>query len=234
MFERLWKSLGRDSGSGEAEDPNANRRAHQRHAINLETSFQSVSDATVSSRVRVCDISRGGMKFLTRKKLEPGTLVRISLPATGGVDTEVLACVMHATLQTDGTYAIGCAFSDELSDDDLRPFGGRKEVAHGPDKRAWMRFPAQGTVDYLVLPPSGAPAKRAEITNISATGIGLCVEEKVETGAILELLLKSKTGEQSFDVLACVVFLGRRSEGGWVVGCHFVRELEESDVQRLL
>jgi hypothetical protein len=141
---------------------------------------------------------------------------------------------MHATQQSDGTFAIGCAFSDELSDDDLRPFGARKELSRGPDKRAWTRFPAQGMVDYIVLPPTGAPAKHAEITNISATGIGLFLEEKVEPGAILDLLLKTKTGEQAVDMLACVVFLGRRSEGGWIVGCHFVRELEDADVKRLL
>ena len=50
---------------------------------------------------------------------------------------------------------------------------------------------------------------------------------------VIDLLLKTKQGEQAFDILACVVFLGQRTEG-WVLGCHFIRELEEIDLKRLL
>ena len=231
MFERLLKNLRGDDGTEPIK--NDERRTHQRHAVSLDTTCQTVGRATAAERVRVCDISRGGIRFLIDQKLEPGTLVRVNLPSTKG-DTEVLACVMHATQQASGSYSVGCAFSDELGDEDLRQFGGRKELAAEADKRAWMRFPAQGRVEYLVLPPTGQPGKEAELVNISPTGIGLFVEEKIEPGAILDLLLKTKSGEQAFDILACVVFLGRRSEGGWVVGCHFVRELEEADIKRLV
>ena len=81
---------------------------------------------------------------------------------------------------------------------------------------------------------SGESAKQAEIANISASGIGMFLDEKIEPGTILDLLLKTKAGLEAFDILACVVFLGRRTEGGWVVGCHFIRELEDADLKRLV
>lgn len=228
MFDQFWKSL--RGGKDKADE----RRAHRRHPINVETTCQSVGDADATEKVHVRDISRGGMKFFIDKKLEPGTLIRVNLPGTAESQSAVLACVMHASQQSDGSYAIGCAFSDELGDVELRHFGARREMAQSSDKRAWMRFPANGVAEYLVLPPTGEAARHAEIANISATGIGLYLEERVEPGVILDLLLKTNTGEQVFDILACVVFLGRRSEGGWVAGCHFIRELQEADLKRLV
>lgn len=229
MFERLWR--GKNPQSPEHDD----RRAHPRHPINLETTCQLINESGAPSSVRVRDISRGGMKFLSPMKIDPGTLVRISLPPQSGAEAAVLACVMHCTPQTDGAFAVGCAFSDELGDDESRQFGGRKQISKGgTDKRAWMRFSAQGTAEYIVLPPTGAAAKKAEIANISATGIGLFVEENIEPGVMLDLLLRTKAGEVALDILACVVYLGRRSEGGWVAGCHFIRELGDADLKQLV
>jgi len=231
MFERLWKNLRRSTNADGTHDE---RRAHTRHEINVETKCESVGEGSMSGQVRVRDISRGGMKFLSSSQLEPGTLIRIALPAPGNSETEVLACVMHCTRQSDGNFAVGCAFSDELGDAELKQFGGRKERSSTSDKRAWMRFAAHGEAEYLVLPPTGLPGKRAEIVNISPTGIGLFVDEKIEPGIILDLLLKTISGEQIFDILACVVYAGPRSEGGWIAGCHFIRELDEADMQKLL
>ena len=231
MLERLLRRM---RGENDSKNPTADeRRSHSRHPISLETVCQLVNEHTSSMNVRVRDVSRGGMRFLSAMKMEPGTLVRISLPPQSGGEASVLACVMHSTPQSDGSFAIGCAFSDELGDAELRQFGGRRQLAQVPDKRAWMRFDAHGEAKYIVLPPAGLPAKSAEIANISPTGIGLILPEKVEAGAILDLLLKTKTGEETIDVLACVVFIGARSEGGWVAGCHFIRELEEADMKRL-
>ena len=232
MFDRLWKRLRSEPNpeKGEHDD----RRAHQRHPTNLETTCRPVNGSDESASILVRDVSSGGIKFHIDRKLEPGTLIRIDLPPANGAESTMLACVMHATLQTDGTFAIGCAFSDELGEAELHHLGGRREPAHGPDKRAWMRFPAHGFAEYIVLPPRESPTKRAEISNISPTGIGLLLDEKVEPGLILDLLLKTTSGEQTFDILACVVFLGKRLEGGWVAGCHFIRELEDRDLKRLV
>jgi hypothetical protein len=232
MLERIWRRL---RGDNDTENLSvADRRSSPRHPINTETICQLVNAHAAVMSVRVCDVSRGGMRFMSTMKMEPGTLVRISMPANSGFEATVLACVIHATRQTDGAFAIGCAFSDELGDDQLRQFGARKQLAESEDKRTWMRFAATGHAEYVVLPPAGLPARRAEIANISASGIGLVVSEKVEAGAMLDLLLKTKTGEQALDILACVVFIGARSEGGWIAGCHFIREVDEADLKRLM
>ena len=231
MLERIWRRL---RGDNDAENPSAaDRRSNPRHAINTETICQLVNAHAAVMSVRVRDVSRGGMRFMSAMKLEPGTLVKISMPPSSGIEAAVLACVIHATPQTDGTYAIGCAFSDELGDDQLRQFGARKQFAESEDKRTCTRFAATGFVEYIVLPPAGLPARRAEIANISTSGIGLLMPEKVEAGAMIDLLLKMKTGDQALDNLACVVIIGARSEGGWIAGCHFIRELEADDLRRL-
>jgi PilZ domain len=185
-------------------------------------------------KIRVRDISRGGINFLVDREMPPGTLVRIDLPrrATGG-ESIMLACVMHCRAQASGGYSIGCAFSDELGNDELKEFGGRREPARSEDKRAWARYTAHGIAEFETVPPTSAGKRTAAIANISPCGIGLLLDERIEPGIILDLLLKTKTGSQ-FDILACIVYLGSRPEGGWVAGCHFIRELEESDLKRLL
>ncbi len=232
MLERFWRRLRGDNDAGNLSV--ADRRATTRHPINAETFCQLVNEHKPAMSVRICDVSRGGMRFMSAMKIEPGTLVRISMPPDSGNEAAVLACVIHMTPQTDGTFAIGCAFSDELGDEQLRQFGARKQLMESEDKRAAERFAATGHAEYVVLPPAGLPARRAVIANISTGGIGLVLSEKIEAGAMLDLLLTTKTGEQVLDILACVVFIGARSEGGWVAGCHFIREVDEADVGRLV
>jgi len=232
MFERFWRRLRHQAG--ERIDGHDERRTHQRHATDLETTCRMVNGMVKALRVRVRNVSRGGINFATEQLLEPGTLLRIDLPQGPVGEAAVLACVLHCNMLPDGKYSIGCSFSDELGDAELRELGGQKVPTQGPDKRAWMRFPAHGFAEYIVLPPTGDPAKKAEIANISPTGIGLLVDEKVEPGVILDLLLKTKNGDQSFDILACVVFLGQNTDNNWVLGCHFIRELEEADLKRLM
>jgi hypothetical protein len=232
MFERFWRKLRTHSTEQPGEQDE--RRAHPRFPTDVATNCRPVSGGS-DFRVRVRNVSRGGLNFLTERRMDPGTLLQVDLPQSGpGTEAAVLACVMHCMMQTDGQYSVGCSFSDELGDEELQEFGGRKEVADGSDKRAWKRFAADGRAEYLVLPPTGAPAKSAIISNISASGIGLLLDERIEPGTILDLLLKGKDGGPSFDMLACVVFLGPREEGGWVAGCHFIRELEEKDLNRLM
>jgi PilZ domain len=232
MLERIWQRL---RGENDAETLTANdRRANPRHPINTETFCQPVDDHDSPMSVRVRDVSRGGMRFMSAMKMEPGTLVKISMPPSSGFEATVLACVIHSSAQTDGTYAIGCAFSDELGDDQLRQFGARKQLAESEDKRSCTRFATAGQAEYVVLPPAGLPAKRAEIANISVNGVGLILSEKVEAGAMIDLLLKTKTGEQALDILACVVFIGARPEGDWIAGCHFIHELEQAELKRLM
>jgi len=232
MFERFWQRL--RSQTEERLDGTDERRAHPRHTTSLETTCRLVNGMTRAFSVQVRNVSRGGINFITDQLLEPGVLLRIDLPQGNEEEAAILACVMHCNMTPEGKYSIGCAFSDELGDSELREFGGRKEPAQGQDKRAWMRFPAHGFAQYHILPPTGEPAKKAEIANISPTGVGLLVDERVEPGVILDLILKTKSGEQAFDILACVVFLGHRAEGGWVLGCHFIRELEDEDLSQLM
>ncbi len=210
------------------------RRAHERHPAYLQTTCYLVDSEAPGMKARVQDVSLGGIHFLLDRELPPGTRVRIDLPrpATGG-ESVMLASVMHCYPQVGGVYSVGCAFSDELGDEELREFSSHRESARGQDKRAWTRFPAHGNAEFSTMPPTGSGTRKARIASISTSGIGLLLDEKIEPGVILDLMLETKTGSQ-FYIPACVVYLGSRPEGGWVAGCHFVRELAESDMRLLL
>jgi hypothetical protein len=231
MFERFWQRLRGQMGI--EVDSNDDRRSHPRHSADVQATCRRVNHTNELMAVRIRNVSRGGVNFACNHCLEPGTLLRIDLPHEGDDEAAVLACVMHCNMTPDGLYSIGCSFSDELGDGELQELGGRKQPAATPDKRAWTRFPGHGIAEYIVLPPTGETAGKAEIANISPTGIGLLVPHKIEPGVILDLQLKTKNGEHCFDILACVVYLGHLHEG-WVLGCHFIRELEESDLKRLM
>ena len=60
------------------------RRAHERHAANLQTTCHLVNSDGPGYTVRVRDVSRGGINFLIEREIAPGTLVRIDLPRPAG------------------------------------------------------------------------------------------------------------------------------------------------------
>ncbi len=193
-----------------------------------------VNDILPPMKINVQDVSRGGLRFSCPRALSLGSLINIDLPnLPAGEISVLLACVMHCNPQANDVYMIGCAFSDELGDQELAEFGGTREPSRGHDNRVWKRFVAHGVAEYRPLPSNDTRNHQATITNISPTGIGLILKEKLDPGTILDLLIRTKQGTV-FDILACIVYLGSRPDGDWLVGCHFIRELAEKDLQSLL
>jgi hypothetical protein len=72
------------------------------------------------------------------------------------------------------------------------------------------------------------------IDNVSIGGVGLTLERRFEKGTGLAIELPGSAGNGSYVVLAKVVHVMRNSNGLWTLGCKFVSELSEDEVQRLL
>src|SRR5262245_36656813 len=128
----------------ELQEEGEERRVRVRYPCNLETTLYATNGQgplRLSGRVR--NISRGGIKLVVGQKFEPGELLNVELPGPDGQAAyNVLACVVHAAAGAAGDWALGCAFAQELTDDELRPFGARRQKpATREDLRHWVRFP---------------------------------------------------------------------------------------------
>ena len=209
------------------------RRAHRRHATDLRTVCRPVSeDATVP--VQVVDISVGGLKMRMGRPFREGTMLRVELPRLGGANATILACVMHAREVLVGQWEVGCNFSLELSEEELRAFGGEKTQTAAGDSRTWVRHPARGTVEYEVLPGDDSSPRTARLVNLSPAGVGIQVDEKLDPGTALNIFLKRTDNQTDRSLLACVVYQAERSDGTWAVGCNFLHELGEKEIDELL
>ncbi|HVK09646.1 MAG TPA: PilZ domain-containing protein [Gemmataceae bacterium] len=228
MFGRTRSLIRKMTGSGTPED----RRVHARFPADVEAICRPVADDTpITARVR--NVSRTGINLLAPRAVREGTMLRIAIP-TLTRPTTLLACVMHVSPEGQAGWSLGCMFSLELSDEEMRQFGGQKQVAGPDDQRAWVRYPARGTVEYRVLPGDGSPPVTAELIDLSPAGVGLLLNREVDAGTALTVSLKRKDGKPDRTVIACIVYLASRSDGEWAAGCHFMHELGEAEMRELL
>jgi c-di-GMP-binding flagellar brake protein YcgR len=234
MFERTVSMLKRLVSSG---PPEEERRVRVRYPANLETTFEPVNGTEVkrlSGRVR--NISASGINLVVPHHFEPGSMLSIDLPGAKGQSSySVLACVVHTTATAEGEWTLGCTFSRDVGDDVLRQFGAlRQKPATPDDNRTWTRFPC--TVKALcqtVADPQQEPWP-VQVLNISPTGIGLLVARAIDTGTLLSLELQGHTEAAAHTMLACVVHVTVQPDGQWALGCNFIRELTEEELQALL
>src|SRR5262245_16136673 len=229
MFSRAFSGWGRLIGLGQSANSNEEeeRRLWGRITCDVETTCQSASEAdppVLSGRLR--NISRGGLNLRVSQSFEPGSLLSVALPV--GEGTEILACVVRCEQVEVGLWELGCTFAAQLSDEDLQHFGARREKAVPPDQRTWVRFACAAGAAYRVV-RTGRDSIAA-VLNISASGIALRPEESLRVGELLNLEL-SRDGRPVLTTLASVVRTAKAPGGERIVGCNFIRELTEEQVQ---
>ena len=143
----------------------------------------------------------------------------------------MLACVVRAEEGEGGAWSVGCTFAAELTEDDLRVFRARRVKAPVTDARAWVRFPCQARATFQVVRAPAAPAA-AEVLNVSASGIGLRAATDLQVGELLSVELRA--GDRpALTTLACVVRVTAEPDGTQVLGCNFISELTDDDLQAL-
>lgn len=74
----------------------------------------------------------------------------------------------------------------------------------------------------------------ATISDISQGGACLLVPRRFEKGTGLAVELPGDLERESAVVFVKVVHLHREDNGGWTLGCRFVSELSDDELQRLL
>jgi c-di-GMP-binding flagellar brake protein YcgR len=212
------------------------RRVWIRYPADLQTTYKPAG-APASSRLsaRVRNISLGGVNLIGNRPFQPGELLSVELPAhDGDLSSNVLACVVHCAEEGTDEWSLGCTFSRELTDADLEAFGARRERTDAADQREWKRFPAEASARYQRVSDDNQAQYLAEVLNISATGVGLLVDQEIENGTLLSVELQNPTGTTKRSMLACVVHVSARGKKQWGLGCNFIRSLSEVDLRALV
>ncbi|MBY0524002.1 MAG: PilZ domain-containing protein [Gemmataceae bacterium] len=104
----------------------------------------------------------------------------------------------------------------------------------GIDRRAAVRhLPQSEKTSNVDVPRRGRPWK-AMIRDLSTTGIGLVLNQTFDAGAQLAVELQIPDGLLIYTMLTRVAHSTRQPNGAYLVGCSFVRELSEEELQNLL
>jgi hypothetical protein len=59
-------------------------------------------------------------------------------------------------------------------------------------------------------------------------------ERRFESGTLLSIELAEAEEQSARPIMARVIHLSERPEGGWILGCTFVSELSDNDLQALM
>jgi hypothetical protein len=212
------------------------RRFWMRYPADLDTSVQ-LADYPGEDRVpaRIRDMSRGGVNLIVDEPFKPGQLLSLELPSPDDPERVfyLLACVVRSLNEPGGRHSMGCVFARELTDDDLFTFGARR-VRHAPeDQRTWVRFPCELRASFSKVGEPETVARAAQVSNISASGVGLEVNEAIDVGSLLNLRVVGSQGRER-TLLTCVVHAVKEGDANWQLGCNFIRELSESDFQDMM
>lgn len=211
------------------------RRVWLRYAANLNVRCGEACGETDPGVLGViCNISRGGIQMICSRRFEPGTLISVELPAARREEgLAVLACVIRAHPHGDSEWVMGCRFSSELNEPQLAAFGAARTRPSSPDPRSWSRFPCDAKAFYQRVNGPAEPHRPARVLNIAVGGVALLVEEPIAIGELLSAELHDGKGQPALTILACVVHAQTVSEGQ-ILGCNFIRELSDTDIQALL
>lgn len=101
-----------------------NRRAYVRFPCELDGSFSPLTGGRGAEWMgKIRDISQGGIGIVLGRRFELGTLLSVEIRDASGLSSgNLLARVVHVTPHTSGGWVIGCCFTNEIGEDDVKRF----------------------------------------------------------------------------------------------------------------
>jgi hypothetical protein len=106
--------------------------------------------------------------------------------------------------------------------------------SQGASARGADRYPCdlRPLVPRLLRPSYGG--LHALVRDISAVGIGLMVDRRLEAGSLLAVHLGAWRAGESSVLLAEVVHATAQPDGGWLIGCKLSRPLQGQELESFL
>ncbi len=94
-------------------------RAWPRFPGRFRTYCQSIKeDEDLLWSVQINDVSRQGLRIISHRRFEPGTILRIGL--IHEKDVPLVARAVHAFQTPEGDWSIGCTFPEKLKEEELQ------------------------------------------------------------------------------------------------------------------
>ena len=104
-----------------------------------------------------------------------------------------------------------------------------------PDaRRASPRFECRHVTFYRRVGKRNGDSELATLHNVSVSGVGLLVRERIQAGTILVIELNSTVGRVSHQCLARVTHATDQGNGYVLIGCEFAKHLSEAELIALL
>ena len=104
------------------------------------------------------------------------------------------------------------------------------------DHRVWVRYTRSPDMPGIAETQAGSEqvAWSAQIQDISRGGVSLLGNHSFDPGTVLKIDLPNRDQVVPTTVLARVVHASAKPNGVWALGCAFVKELGEKELQGLL
>jgi hypothetical protein len=102
------------------------------------------------------------------------------------------------------------------------------------ERRQWIRYNTSLLVSIRRFGARDDLAWRGQLRDLSATGAGLVSESAVDVGAVLEVRPLNCTWNIAVKLTVRVRKTVTLPTGGWLLGCTFVRQLTDEELQSLL
>jgi hypothetical protein len=102
------------------------------------------------------------------------------------------------------------------------------------ERRATQRYSCNLLTTGHVLGPRGAISWVAKVANISTSGVGLIYRSRVKPGTVLVITLQGANQKLSRPLPVRVMHVRQESPDTWLLGCAFVRKVNEEDLLSLL
>jgi hypothetical protein len=183
---------------------------------------------------RVANISTRGINLLLKRPVESGVMMTVLLPGHDeGQESCFLVYVNNVRLTDEGEWSLGCTFALELDDETLGVFGSHGHRPAAPDQRQWDRNPCSTSVRFHTVGPIQVRGS-GNVVDLTPAGIGLIVDQPLTIGALLNLEIENPGHNLLLTILASVVRMTSQQGRKWRIGCTFVRELLEEELQRIV
>ncbi len=115
------------------------------------------------------------------------------------------------------------------------PFAGQPAGSTEQDERRRLeRFAPDTNSAWKVASQCGTIAPWGSVRDLSAAGVGLLVAQPLKPGAVLVITLQHGTRKLARPLPVRVMHCSPAAEGGWLVGCQFVRKLSGPELQVLV
>jgi hypothetical protein len=101
------------------------------------------------------------------------------------------------------------------------------------ERRAWVRYPCDADSTCQAFMGARGLQWTAKVRNISRGGIGLTLQRRFELGTLLAIDVQGRSDDAPSTLTARVAHVAALGDGSWLVGCAFISELSEDQLQDL-